>query len=131
MYAIRSYYVVSLFPENLENIKLEEFFKGINKVENSLIRIEADELTYSLHIMIRYEIEKQIFQGDIEIDHLPEIWNNKVKEYLGIDVESDKDRITSYNVCYTKLLRSKRPFRGGLADSVLCGLNRGSGLFGP
>ena len=85
--------LVSLFPENLKNIKLEDFFKGINKVENSLIRIEADELTYSLHIMIRYEIEKQIFQGDIEIDSLPKIWNDKVKEYLGIEVERDKEGV--------------------------------------
>ena len=85
--------LVELFPDNLKDIDLNSFFKAINRVENSLIRIEADELTYSLHIMIRYEMEKDIFQNDIDIDELPELWNKKVKNYLGIDVKNNSEGI--------------------------------------
>ena len=74
---------IDIFPL-LKKIKLEELYKEINKVEPSFIRTEADELTYSLHIMIRYEIEKGIINGEIEIDNLPEVWNKKMEEYLGI-----------------------------------------------
>lgn len=80
--------IQEVFPE-FKDISLDEFYKGINKPENSLIRIEADELTYSLHVMIRYEIEKMIFEGKLEVEDLPRVWNAKIKEYLGIDVPSD------------------------------------------
>lgn len=80
--------LLEFFPE-FGNISLDDFYKAINKPENSLIRIESDELTYSLHIMIRYEIEKMLFEGTIEVDDLPKIWNEKIKAYLGIDVPID------------------------------------------
>ncbi|GAB4222000.1 MAG: carboxypeptidase M32 [Francisella sp.] len=73
-----------LFTENLADIDKEEFYKAINKVTPSLIRVEADELTYSLHILIRFEIEKEIFTKDIDVMDLPNIWNNKYQQYLGI-----------------------------------------------
>ncbi len=78
-----------VFPEQLEDVTAQEFYKAINKAEPSLIRIEADELTYSMHIMIRYEIEKLIIGGKIGIDELPAQWNKLYKEYLGVDVPSD------------------------------------------
>jgi len=76
--------LVDTFPENLKNVSLKQFIKGINKAEPSLIRTEADELSYPLHIIIRYEIEKMIFSGEADVDKLPEIWNKKYEEYLGI-----------------------------------------------
>lgn len=75
----------------LKEIDFEDFCKEINKVETGLIRVEADELTYSLHIMLRYEIEKMIFSGEISIDELPKIWNQKMLEYLGIEPKNDSE----------------------------------------
>ncbi len=79
----------ALFPENLENVSLDKFYKGINLVEPSLIRIEADEATYNLHIMLRQELEIALMEGSLEVDNLPEAWNAKVKEYLGLTPPND------------------------------------------
>lgn len=78
-----------LFPEQLGDVTLDQFFGAVNKSQPSLIRIEADELTYSMHIVIRYEIEKMLFDGDITIEQLPQAWNRLYKEYLGVDVPDD------------------------------------------
>lgn len=80
-----------LFPTQLSDVSAEQMYLAANKAEPSLIRTEADELTYCLHIMVRYEIEKGLFSGTIDADDLPRIWNEKYKEYLGIDVPSDKE----------------------------------------
>jgi carboxypeptidase Taq len=72
------------FPKQLNNLSLDNFYRAINKVEPSLIRVEADEVTYNLHIMIRYEIEKALINREIKVSDLPRIWNEKMKEYLGI-----------------------------------------------
>lgn len=77
----------------LEKISIEDFYKGINSVQPSLIRVEADELTYSLHIMVRYEIEKGIFNGEYEVKDLPKIWNEKMKEYLGVEPKNDGEGV--------------------------------------
>ncbi|WP_160676991.1 carboxypeptidase M32 [Clostridium sp. C8-1-8] len=82
----------SRFPQ-LEDVTFEEFYKAINIVEPSLIRTEADELTYSLHVIIRYEIEKLIFNGEVEVADLPRIWNEKYKEYLGVEPSNDSEGI--------------------------------------
>ena len=66
------------------DLPIDEFVSCFNDPKVSLVRTEADELTYCLHIIIRYEIEREIFNGDINLDNLPEIWNNKYKEYMGI-----------------------------------------------
>ncbi len=81
------------FPDQLKDITLDHFIKGINKAAPGLIRTEADELSYSLHIMIRYEIEKIIFEDEIKTEDLPEIWNEKYKEYLGIEPKDDGEGI--------------------------------------
>ena len=73
-----------LFPEQLKGISQQQFIDAANAAECSLIRTEADELTYPLHILIRYEIEKGIFDGSIDVHDLENIWNNKYEEYLGI-----------------------------------------------
>ena len=80
-------------PVQFEGVALEDFLRAINVSKPSLIRIEADELTYPLHIMIRYEIEKGIFNGDYKVEDLPEIWNDKYEEYLGIRPENNGEGI--------------------------------------
>ena len=81
--------VKELFPEQLADVDEEMFYRAINKAEPSLIRTEADELTYALHIMVRYEIEKKIIAGELTVAEVPEAWNQLYKEYLGVDVPSD------------------------------------------
>lgn len=75
------------------DLSLEEFEKALNKVDKGLIRVDADELTYCLHIILRYEIERDIFSGKITVDDLPKVWNEKMKEYLGVEVPSDKEGV--------------------------------------
>ncbi|MGL5279029.1 MAG: carboxypeptidase M32 [Cetobacterium sp.] len=77
----------------LSELSLEEIYKGINEVSPSLIRVEADELTYSLHIMIRYEIEKGILSGEYLVKDLPKIWNEKMYEYLGVIPSTDSEGV--------------------------------------
>ncbi|CAG0993102.1 MAG: carboxypeptidase M32 [Anaerolinea sp.] len=72
------------FPAQLENISLDDFYRAVNKVEPSLIRVEADEVTYNLHIMVRFEIETDLLAGSLTVDQLPEVWNAKYHQYLGI-----------------------------------------------
>lgn len=79
--------------EFVKGIDINELYRAINKVEPSFIRTEADELTYSLHIMIRYEIEKGIINGEIAIDELPQVWNSKMKEYLGVVPSNDSEGV--------------------------------------
>ncbi|NLP50997.1 carboxypeptidase M32 [Bacillus sp. RO1] len=72
-----------------DQISLEDFYLAINESKPSLIRIEADELTYSLHIMIRYELEKALFNDELEVKDLPQAWNEKYQSYLGITPPND------------------------------------------
>ena len=78
------------FPEQLSDVTAEQFYRAVNKVQPSLIRTEADELTYCLHIMVRYEIEKQLISGTLAVKDVPETWNRLYKEYLGVDVPDDR-----------------------------------------
>ena len=75
------------FPQ-FENVEFEEFYKAINLVQPSLIRTESDELTYSIHIIIRYELEKALINGELSIEDLPEAWDMKYEEYLGVKPDS-------------------------------------------
>lgn len=86
-------YAQQFFPEELKDVTPEAFFKGMNRVEPSLIRTNSDELTYHFHVMIRYEIEKAIFEDKLKVDELPAYWNAKYKEYLGIDVPDDSQGV--------------------------------------
>ncbi|MFZ0531821.1 MAG: carboxypeptidase M32 [Anaerolineales bacterium] len=76
--------VQEVFPEQLGNISLDTFYKGINKVQPSLIRVEADEATYNLHIMLRMELEIALMENSLAVRDLPEAWNTRFQEYLGI-----------------------------------------------
>ncbi len=83
--------IKELFPEQMEGVDEEMFYRAINKAEPSFIRTEADELSYCLHVMVRYEIEKQMIGGTLEIKDVPAEWNRLYKEYLGVDVPSDRE----------------------------------------
>ncbi|WP_054024616.1 carboxypeptidase M32 [Bacillus sp. FJAT-28004] len=80
------------FPGQLD-VSVDQFYRGNNVVQPSLVRIEADELTYNLHIIIRYEIEKLIFNGGAKAADLPAIWNEKYKEYLGVTPQNDAEGV--------------------------------------
>ncbi|MEI5907246.1 carboxypeptidase M32 [Bacillus spongiae] len=76
-----------------DHVSLEDFYRAINESKPSLIRIEADELTYPLHIIIRYEIEKGLFNDEIQVKDLPKIWNEKYEEYLGVSPANDGEGV--------------------------------------
>jgi carboxypeptidase Taq len=78
-----------LFPDQFGGVELEQFHRAINKVQPSLIRIEADEATYSLHIILRFELEQDLIAGTVAPADLPGVWNERMKEYLGVDVPDD------------------------------------------
>ncbi len=78
-----------IFPGQLGNVSLDKFYKGINRVQPSPIRVEADEATYNLHIMLRLEIEIAVIEGKLAVKELPEFWNTKTKEYLGVTPLND------------------------------------------
>ncbi|KAG0287081.1 hypothetical protein BGZ97_007200 [Linnemannia gamsii] len=80
------------YPEDtqLQSVTVDQFYLGFNRVEPGFIRIEADEVTYPMHVILRYEIEKALVEGDIEVADVPALWNAKMKEYLGLDVTEDR-----------------------------------------
>jgi len=75
----------------LANVNLSQFIHAVNKVQPSKIRIEADEVTYNLHVIIRFQIEKDLFADKTAVAELPETWNQKYEEYLGVKVENDSE----------------------------------------
>jgi carboxypeptidase Taq len=82
--------VQAVFPTQLGRASLDEFVLAINRVEPSLIRVEADEVTYNLHIILRYEIERQLMANEIKVRDLPEVWNSSMQEYLGVTPPDDR-----------------------------------------
>ncbi|SEQ27177.1 carboxypeptidase Taq [Virgibacillus subterraneus] len=83
----------SYAPKHFQQLPLGEFYRAVNEVKPSLIRIEADELTYSLHIMIRYELEKALINDEISVSDLPHLWNEKMEDYLGIKPPTDREGV--------------------------------------
>jgi carboxypeptidase Taq len=81
------------FPEQFASVDATAFARALNKVKPSLIRIEADEVTYNLHIIVRYELEKALINGDVAIESLPVLWNAKYREYLGIEPTRDSEGV--------------------------------------
>lgn len=77
------------FPQQLTNVDLETFYRGINKVEPSLIRVEADEATYNLHVMLRMEIEIELMEGKLQVKDLPDVWKSRMLDYLGVTPPTD------------------------------------------
>jgi len=82
-----------VFPEQLGEVPLDSFYRAINKVEPSLIRTAADEVTYSLHCAMRFELEMDLLEGRIAVRDLPEVWRERSLEYLGVAPEDDRDGV--------------------------------------
>jgi carboxypeptidase Taq len=79
----------SIFPEALGSVGEDTFVDGVNRVRPSLIRVDADEVTYALHIILRLEIEQELLAGTLTVPELPEAWNTRVRDYLGLEVPDD------------------------------------------
>lgn len=84
--------VKAKFPEHesLQPVTVEQLYNVWNRVDPSFIRVEADEIAYGLHVILRYEIEKALIEGDIAVADVPGLWNAKMKEYLGVEVTEDR-----------------------------------------
>jgi carboxypeptidase Taq len=80
------------FP-SLQAVDLDAFVRAINRAEPGLIRVDADETTYSLHIILRFELEQEMIEGSVALEDLPEIWNARMDEFLGVEVPSDSDGV--------------------------------------
>lgn len=78
------------FPDQLQRTSLEEFYRAINKVQPGFIRVEADELTYNLHVYLRFELEHALLSGQLVVDDLPAAWNDKMESYLGVVPPDDR-----------------------------------------
>ncbi|MBA3276595.1 MAG: carboxypeptidase M32 [Chloroflexia bacterium] len=81
------------YPEKFAGATEDDVYRAVNKLGPSLIRVEADELTYNLHIILRFEIERDLFSGKIQVADLPDVWNANVKKYLGLDVPNDAEGV--------------------------------------
>lgn len=81
----------AIFPSQLGDVPLDTFYRAINKVKPSLIRVDADEVTYNLHVMIRFDIELALLEGSMEVDDLPRVWNERYQSDLGITPPTDAD----------------------------------------
>ncbi|MBI3909707.1 MAG: carboxypeptidase M32 [Armatimonadetes bacterium] len=82
-----------LFPAALADVTADEFYRAVNRVQPSLIRVEADEVTYNLHIMLRFELEMGLIENQVGVADLPEVWAVKMREYLGVTPPDDRDGV--------------------------------------
>lgn len=80
-----------VFPKNLESVSLDTFYKGINAVKTTLIRVDSDEVTYCLHILLRFEIEKALIEGTLSVYDIPKVWNETMQKFLGITPKTDAE----------------------------------------
>ncbi|CAN5841890.1 carboxypeptidase M32 [soil metagenome] len=78
------------FPEALGDVELGEWFASVNWVQPSFIRVEADEATYNLHVILRFELEQELLGGGVGLDELPEVWNDRMQRYLGVEPPEDR-----------------------------------------
>ncbi|MBI4278116.1 MAG: carboxypeptidase M32, partial [Armatimonadetes bacterium] len=130
-----------VFPEALGGVDAESFHRAVNRVQPSLIRVEADEVTYNLHIILRFELERQVLEGALAAEDLPQAWNAKMNEYLGMVPPTDADGVmqdihwssgsigyfptyTLGNVISVQLFEAARQAHPGLLDAI------GRGEFG-
>ncbi len=74
------------FPDQISGVQCEDFYRAIHQVRPSLIRVESDEVTYSLHIILRFELEREMLEGSLDVADLPEVWNTRFRESFGIEV---------------------------------------------
>lgn len=83
----------SVFPEPLQGVDEEAFYRAVNRSYPSLIRVEADEVTYNMHVLLRFELETELLDGTLKVKDLPEAWNARIKSYLGINVPNDGEGV--------------------------------------
>ncbi len=81
------------FSPEMDNVSLDDMYRHINRLNLGPIRVDADEVSYILHVIIRYEIERDLFDGNISANDLPKVWNQKYMDYLGVNITNDKDGI--------------------------------------
>ena len=81
------------FPEQLRDVDGEGFYRAVNRAYPSLIRVEADEVTYNMHVLLRFELENEMLEGTLKVKDLPEAWNSRVKSYLGLKVPNDREGV--------------------------------------
>jgi carboxypeptidase Taq len=81
------------FPDQLADLTVDRYYRAVNRVEPSLIRVEADEVTYNLHVLLRFELERALLEGELAVKDLPDAWNAKMKEYIGIEPPNDSDGV--------------------------------------
>jgi carboxypeptidase Taq len=81
------------FPDALGDTALDPFYRAVNRVEPSLIRVEADEVTYNLHVMLRFELERGLIDGTVAVNDLPTLWNEAMDDYLGIVPDTDANGV--------------------------------------
>jgi carboxypeptidase Taq len=79
------------FPEPLRGVEAEGFYRAVNKSYPSFIRVEADEVTYNLHVLLRFELENDMLEGKLKVNDVPEAWNELFKSYFGLDVPNDRE----------------------------------------
>src|SRR3989344_305372 len=85
--------LLAFYPKQLEDATAEGLYRAFNRVHPSLIRVEADEVTYNLHIALRFELEEALINGKIKVADLPEVWRTKMKKYLGVEPKSDSEGV--------------------------------------
>ena len=108
------------FPEQLAGVSLDEFYKAINKVSRSLIRVDADEVTYNLHVMIRFDLELALLEGSLAIKDLPDAWNERYISDLGLRPHNDSDGVLQDVHWYAGPIGGV--FQGYTLGNILCGL---------
>ena len=108
------------FPEQLGDVSLDEFYKAINKVSRSLIRVDADEVTYNLHVMIRFDLELALLEGSLAIKDLPEAWHARYEQDLGLRAPDDSDGVLQDVHWYAGPIGGA--FQGYTLGNILCGL---------
>lgn len=122
--------LADIFPKQLEGVTPEQMYRAVNKSGRSLLRIEADELNYNLHILLRYELERDVFEGREQVEDLPRLWNEKMQEYVGMTPPDNRSGILQdiqwswgqfgyfpsyslgnmYNAQYSSVLKKELPF---------------------
>jgi carboxypeptidase Taq len=81
----------AVFPQPLRGVEEEEFYRAVNKAHPTFIRVEADEVTYNMHVLLRFELENELLEGKLKVKDVPEAWNSRFKSYLGLDVPNDRE----------------------------------------
>ncbi|MBN8590365.1 MAG: carboxypeptidase M32 [Anaerolineae bacterium] len=108
------------FPDQLNRVSVDTFYRAINKVQPSLIRVDADEVTYNLHVMLRFDLELEMLEGKLDIRDLPEAWHQRYMDDLGVTAPSDKDGVLQDVHWYTFNIGGA--FQGYTLGNILSGL---------